>query len=143
MQMKLGMMAVALCWSTGLFAQYTLTVDAKALRITQGCFYFTLFKTEKGFPDKPENAFKKGRLETLKSTSVSYAFTGLPAGTYAVSVFHDENCDGEMQKNALGIPLEGTGASNDARGRFGPPKFADAKFTLDADKKITVTMWYF
>lgn len=128
---------------TGIQAQYTLSVDIKGLRKASGCLYFSVFKTEDGFPDSKDKCFKKGKIMQLKSVTANYTFSDLPAGTYAVSIFHDENCDTEMKTNALGIPLEGTGASNDARGRFGPPKFADAKFTLSADKKITINMWYF
>jgi uncharacterized protein (DUF2141 family) len=46
-----------------------------------------------------------------------------------VSVFHDENSNGKIDRNFMGIPKEGVGASNDAEGRFGPPKFDDARFT--------------
>jgi len=47
---------------------------------------------------------------------------------YAVSVFHDENYNGKLDTNLLGIPREGVGASNDARGNFRPPKFGAAAF---------------
>ena len=33
-----------------------------------------------------------------------------------------------MDRNFLGIPKEGVGASNDAKGHFGPPKFDAAAF---------------
>ncbi|MCG9910140.1 MAG: DUF2141 domain-containing protein [Flavobacteriales bacterium] len=113
------------------------------MRNTSGCLLFSVYNTEDGFPNKPEKALKKGKLDPIKAQSVTYFFDNLPPGTYAVSVFHDEDCNGEMKTNALGIPLEGTGASNDARGRFGPPRYQDAKFTLEGNKKITIKMWYF
>lgn len=125
------------------YAQHTLTVEVKSLRNTKGTLYFSLFKSEVGFPDKHENAIQKGKITPLKTISASYTFTNLPAGTYAVALFHDENDDGEMKTNFMGIPLEGTAVSNDAKGKFGPPKYADAKFTLDANKRIVITMWYF
>jgi uncharacterized protein (DUF2141 family) len=55
-------------------------------------------------------------------------FQGIAPGRYAVSVFHDENSNGKMDTNFIGIPKEGVGASNDAKGRFGPPKFEAAAF---------------
>lgn len=141
--MKRTLFAFFCLLSTALFAQHSLTVDVKGLRNTKGTLYFSVFRTETGFPDKPDNAFRKGKVEALKGAAASYLFANLPAGTYAVSLFHDEDNNGSLKTNALGIPLEGSAASNDARGKFGPPKFADAKFTLGADKKITITMWYF
>ena len=62
-------------------------------------------------------------------------------GTYAVSTFHDENSNGKLDTNLLGIPTEGVGASNNAKGHFGPPKFDDAKFRFEGgrlDLKIAI-----
>ena len=42
---------------------------------------------------------------------------------------HDENSNGKLDRNFVGMPKEGVGASNDAKGSFGPPKFADARFS--------------
>ena len=39
-------------------------------------------------------------------------FTDLPAGVYAVSVFHDENMNQKLDKNFVGVPKEEYGASN-------------------------------
>jgi len=58
-------------------------------------------------------------------------FADVAAGEYALSVFHDENGNGELDTGFMGIPKEPIGASNDARGRFGPPKFDDARFQVD------------
>ncbi|HWM85832.1 MAG TPA: DUF2141 domain-containing protein, partial [Kofleriaceae bacterium] len=54
----------------------------------------------------------------------------IPAGTYAVGVLHDEDGDHKMKTGMFGRPKEGYGASRDARGRFGPPRFDDASLTL-------------
>ena len=124
-------------------AQNSLTIELIGLRSTSGCVLLSLYNAETGFPNKPENAFKKAKIEKVKATSLSYVFDNLSSGTYAVSIFHDEDCNGEMKTNVLGIPQEGTGASNDARGKFGPPKYADAKFQFTGNKKITLKMWYF
>ena len=65
-------------------------------------------------------------------------FANLPAGRYAVSVFHDENGNGKLDKNVMGIPTERYGFSRDARGTMGPPSFADAAVDVGADTAITV-----
>ena len=143
MQMKFLITVFLLAIGAQTFAQHTLTVEVKSLRNTKGSLYFSLFKSETGFPDKHESAIQKGKLEGLKSTTATYVFKNIPDGTYAVAIFHDESNDGEMKTNALGIPLEGTAVSNDAKGTFGPPKYKDAKFTLGGDKKIVIKMWYF
>ena len=69
---------------------------------------------------------------------------GIPAGSYAVQAFHDENGNGDVDRALFGIPKEGVGFSNDARIARGPPKFADAVFAFDGrGKAITLKMRYF
>lgn len=42
----------------------------------------------------------------------------------AIAVFHDENDDGVLNKNAIGFPSERYGFSRNARGLTGPPTWA-------------------
>ena len=67
----------------------------------------------------------------IKDGSAQVEFADVAPGEYALSVFHDENGNGELDTGFMGIPKEPIGASNDARGRFGPPKFDDARFQVD------------
>jgi len=55
----------------------------------------------------------------------------LPYGEYAIKLYHDENLDGELNSNFLGIPTEDYGFSNNASGTFGPADYADAKFLFE------------
>ena len=55
-------------------------------------------------------------------------FEGIPAGTYALVVLHDENMNGKVDTNWIGIPKEGYGFSNDAKASFSAPSFKDASF---------------
>jgi uncharacterized protein (DUF2141 family) len=54
----------------------------------------------------------------------------LPPGEYALSVFHDVNDDGKLERNFIGLPKEPAGLSNNLRPKFGPPRFKDAKFSV-------------
>lgn len=55
-------------------------------------------------------------------------FKNIPAGTYGLSAFHDQNNNGKLDTNLFGMPTEDYCASNNARGVLGPPSFGDAKF---------------
>ena len=57
----------------------------------------------------------------------------LPPGEYAFSIFYDENDNGDLDTNFIGIPKEPVALSNNARPRFGPPKYEDAKFDHGAE----------
>lgn len=57
-------------------------------------------------------------------------FDHLPAGDYAVKVFHDVDGDGKMNTNPFGLPTEPYGFSNNAVGNMGPASWERARFTV-------------
>ena len=59
-------------------------------------------------------------------------FDGLPRGGYAIAIIHDENGNAKLDTFA-GIPREGFGFSQNPAIRFGAPRFAAARFTIDGD----------
>ena len=64
----------------------------------------------------------------------------LPAGQYAVGIFHDVNLNNKMDNNFLGLPKEQYGFSNNARALFGPPSFEDAAFELNGVTKQSIDL---
>ncbi len=60
----------------------------------------------------------------------------LSYGQYALSLFHDENDNGKLDSNFFKIPKEPFGFSNDAKGRFGPPKYQAARFDFKEDGQV-------
>jgi uncharacterized protein (DUF2141 family) len=69
----------------------------------------------------------------LAGATTAEACFALPApGEYAVAVYHDENDDHDFNRNAVGLPVEGYGFSNDAPTTFGLPDFDRVRFTLPA-----------
>ena len=78
----------------------------------------------------------------IDGKKVSYTFTNIPDGTYAISVFHDENENKELDKNFLGIPKEGYGFSNNIRPKFRSANFEESKFKVNGDISITIKMGY-
>lgn len=75
---------------------------------------------------------------TAQVGRVKVTFTDLPEGDYAVSVIHDLNSNKKLDANAVGMPIEPYGFSNDAAGNFGPPSFDQAKFSLGTESKSIV-----
>ncbi|HSN04253.1 MAG TPA: DUF2141 domain-containing protein [Nitrospira sp.] len=54
-------------------------------------------------------------------------FEGILPGTYAMAVIHDENMNGRLDTHLPGIPTEGYGFPNDAKGLIGAPSFSSAR----------------
>ena len=75
----------------------------------------------------------------IVSRKTSNAFINIPYGEYAIAVFHDENINGKLDTNFLGMPQEQYGFSNNAKGFMGPPGYDNAKFNLNKSA-MTVTI---
>jgi len=120
----------------------TLVVEMTGFRNDQGNVSVALFNQGQAYPKSPEKAVAI-IYSKIVNEKASATFDQLPAGEYAVSVYHDENNNKKMDTNIFGIPKEGVGASNDARGHFGPPKYQDAKFYFDGTtKSISIRIVY-
>lgn len=105
----------------------TLTVKIAGLRAAKGQVKIALFNSpESWLGDHP----KYSATVDVNSLSVSWKLTDVPPGDYGIAVFHDENKNGKMDKNFLGIPQEAYGFSNQQRVRFGPPKWDKSKFVV-------------
>jgi len=101
-----------------------------------------LFNDKHGFPGEVEHAYRKGGLHEIGESN-RYLFENVPHGTYAISVIHDETCDGQLHKNCFGIPKEGVGTSNNPHFFLGPPSFDAASFKLDREEmEIEVHLKY-
>jgi len=84
-----------------------------------------------------------GKVVKAGKGELKVIFDDLPPGKYAVSVIHDENENGELDSNMIGIPKEGFGFANDAMGTFGPPGFEKASITVETQKvSINITVKY-
>lgn len=80
---------------------------------------------------------------TAKKGGVPVKFRDVPAGTYAAIVYHDENSNGKMDRNRLGIPTEGWAFSRGAKGRRGPPTFKESAVVVRANgTEIPVKLSY-
>lgn len=80
-----------------------------------------------------EDDWKKNRnaVRTLKIQPGQTArFEGLAPGRYGIMAFHDKNSDNQLNTLPIGLPTEPYGFSNNARGRFGPPRWNAASFEV-------------
>jgi uncharacterized protein (DUF2141 family) len=115
----------------------TLTVKVTGLRNATGKVRLTLMR-DSNTVEKREAEIDAGTL------SAQTVFENLPQGVYSVFVFQDENMNGKMDFDEMGIPLEGYGASNNPEKRMGPPDPDEAKFTVNQPKvaiEIKLIYW--
>ncbi len=122
----------------------TLTIRIIGVRNNKGRIALALFQSEAGFPGDSSKAMRLQQAEIDAQTqSAQFTLQGIPYGVYAVSVFHDENMNGKLDKNFVGAPKEGYGASNNPRKRMGPPPFSEASFSLNQpEQSIEIKLIY-
>ena len=119
-----------------------IVVNISGLKSDKGKCLLYLYNNKKGFPTEADKAIStaKGSILNGKSTIV---LKDISDGEYAIGVIHDENDNGKMDTNFLGMPKEGVGVSNNAKGHFGSPSYEDSKFQLNKKSlKINITIKY-
>ncbi|NNG27636.1 MAG: DUF2141 domain-containing protein [Ignavibacteriaceae bacterium] len=90
--------------------------------------------------DKLKNVYEGGdsvfigKILPIINSEVSLKIDSLNYGNYAIKVFHDENSNGELDSNFLGIPTEDYGFSNNASSWFGPPSWEKAVFLFNHEE---------
>ncbi|PQJ78637.1 DUF2141 domain-containing protein [Polaribacter porphyrae] len=130
-----------ICGNLSLQAQegketYDLTIEISGMETDKGKVFIALYNSEKTFLKSSKTT--KGTNAVVKDGKAIAYFKGLKKGDYAVSLFHDENDNNKMDTKIFGIPKEPYGFSNNATGFMGPPKYKDAKFSIEANKTITI-----
>lgn len=73
--------------------------------------------------------FQGARSDVDQQRNARCEFRGIPAGSYAISVFHDLDGDNALDRKIFGIPAEPYTTSRNARRAFGPPRWRDAVFS--------------
>lgn len=116
-----------------------LALKLRKVRNAKGKVGCALFNSPAGFPMKPEKAMRRLWCSIHHNKATCSVQNALPPGTYAAVCIHDENGNGKLDTNWIGYPKEGVVASNHAKGRFGPPSFKDASFSVGREPK-TVRM---
>ena len=102
-------------------------LDVAGLRSAKGVVQVCLTRDPVNFPGCTDDKFAIKRKVPARTTRLE--FDGLPTGTYAAALIHDENSNDKLD-TTLGIPREGFGFSRNPAIAFGPPKFAAARFAV-------------
>jgi len=111
--------------------QATINLKITGFRSEKGQVKIAVFNAPERWPKDPTYS----STIDVNSPTVTWKINDVPYGDYAVAIFHDENGNGKMDKNLLGIPVEAYGFSNNQRVTFGPPKWDAVKFTVRSPVK--------
>ena len=107
----------------------TLELEIGGFRNNHGQALIYLYPNATGFPETEAPEVRKFAREIV-AQRVDLRIDNLPYHAYALAVLHDENRNGQMDKNLLGFPLEGFGFSRNPTHLFGPPSFSETRFLM-------------
>ncbi|MBA4394126.1 MAG: hypothetical protein C0407_11285 [Desulfobacca sp.] len=118
-----------------------LVVNMTGLPSSDGFAKVALHNSEASYKGETEGgAFATGQAKVV-DLRAKWIFENVPYGTYGISFFHDENGNGVLDKNLMGIPKEAYGFSNNVKGLFGKPDYKEITFKIDSpEKEITIKL---
>ncbi len=111
-------------------------VELIGLAEAQGNIYISVYDSrDKWLGEDTVTQMKIAIAEALDG-EILHTTIELPPGEYAFFIYYDINGNGALDTNFIGIPREPVALSNNARPKFGPPKYKNAVFTLGAEPVI-------
>jgi uncharacterized protein (DUF2141 family) len=134
-------LAAALVLIAGPASAARIIVTIDGMHNAQGNVFVGLYASPAKFlQGNQSDAQRKVRAST---GPITVTFDNLPAGTYAVGAFHDENANDHLDTNFLGLPTEGYALSNGVRAVMAKPTFQQAAFTVgNGDKPVALHIRY-
>lgn len=142
MQRKRNIILFVLLFVTLSINAQTLTIEITNIRNSGGNIAFAVFSNNTNF-DNEKTYFEEIYPKTNLLNETMIIELELKPGVYGISVLDDEDKDGEMKYNWLGIPREGFGFSNYYHRGIFKPGFEDFDFIVsEKDKIVQVKMKY-
>jgi uncharacterized protein (DUF2141 family) len=117
----------------------SLSVTVTGIKNTRGQLIACLWKEKSGFPTCAKNKGATKRKMAISGSSMTVSFPNVAPGVYAVTVEHDEDGDGKLKTNFIGMPKEGVGVSNNPGGI---PSWSNATVKVSGNGSISVKMRY-
>lgn len=131
------MLLVAGHWSL-VVAQSDLAITVDNISPVEGKLFVAVYNSPETYMSIEKAAFRE--IVPVEKEIHSVIIKDVPEGEYAIAIFQDLNGNEKLDTRGMGIPKEPFGFSNDARGKTGPPKFKNAKFSFPAENDIHITL---
>ncbi|MDO6685761.1 MULTISPECIES: DUF2141 domain-containing protein [unclassified Agarivorans] len=110
-------------------------IDILGIKAGKGQIVVSVWDSEDNYLKTPF-LIKTIAASNIRNKQLRFTFSSSLPAECAISVYYDENANGKLDTNWLGIPREAVGISNNVKGRFGPPKYNDGKITLSGNEQI-------
>ena len=105
----------------------------------KGDLFVALHSSGDTYLSKEAEPFRYTVAEVETKGSQQVSLCDVAAGAYAISIFQDENRNGELDSNFIGIPKEPYGFSNNLK-KMLPPSFEEASFQYKANELVEINL---
>lgn len=122
--------------SPSLLAQSTVTVIINNIKKAEGKLEVGLYDSSKYWLEDEGQYFEK-IMDCSNAPSMKLVIPNVKKGTYAFSLYHDENGNGEMDFRSVWIPKEPYGFSNDPKAKWSKPSFNKCSFSV-GEEDVTI-----
>lgn len=108
------------------------------VKSTEGMIWVGIYDSKENFMVQERARVEGYHLERTGELRVS--LDDIDPGTYAVAVFHDENNNGTLDQNALGIPTEPYCFSRKPKSKWRAPRFQEVAVTIRRGQRLEMTL---
>ena len=127
----------ALCFSSPEgTADLRLTIDN--IRSTEGMIWIGIYDSKENFMVQERARVEGYQIEQVGQLHLS--LDDLEPGTYAIAVFHDENNNGHLDQNAVGIPTEPYCFSRKPKSKWRAPRFGEVAVQIKRGQQLEMTL---
>lgn len=139
---RIVLLAVALAWSSSPHVARagttaTIVLEVSTFRNMRGYLGCQLYSKSEGFPDNWQSQANLRKRVAVTGATTTCTYPDMPPGTYAAAVIHDENSNGKLDTNFIGVPTEGYGISNNHTHALSRPSWNESKFVVNVDTIVT------
>lgn len=114
----------------------TVQIEITGLEDQTGDLYISVYNSDDTWLGKDTVMRQHVVIDESRDGNLVTTTLELIPGEYAFSIYYDSNDNGELDTNFIGIPKEPVALSNNARPKFGPPKYEDALFLLAEERHV-------
>ncbi|WP_338839253.1 DUF2141 domain-containing protein [Flavobacterium ginsenosidimutans] len=127
--------------TSSVMAQQETKVKVTGMKSAKGKIILNVFKDDAQYNDeKPFKTFSFDK-KAISNGELTIS-VDLPQGTYGITLVDDENGNGKIDKNLIGMPKEGFGFSNFYMEKLKKPAFNDFKVDLKSTSDINIKVKY-
>ncbi len=133
-------------WVAAGVQQPTCVFDCQFDGTVSGTLHMALYDTESSW-SKPQLMYLGKTWSINQANRFTCTIASLQPGNYGVAFFLDENGNGILDTNRMGIPIEAYGYSNSVRPKYRAARWHEVKFALGAQQtvrqSVSVIKWKF